>query len=188
MSRAEEVALGGISTLINTLVWASTCLILCPHLPLLWIHLRLFAWFSIRWNVHVYAELFAYLSVFFVFFSCCLHLLSGFLHSPCSLPSLPSDRLAQCQERMFVFESCQDVTRVSSTRGHVGTRLAISSKVRGNMTSQSGLISDWLWSIKGMDRSYFIDVDPFFIHSAPEGNVLCPSIVQIIDKIYDSVD
>lgn len=56
------------------------------------------------------------------------------------------------------------------------------------MTSQSGLISDWLWSIKGMDRSYFIDVDPFFIHSAPEGNVLCPSIVQIIDKIYDSVD
>lgn len=187
MSRAEEVALGGISTLINTLVWASTCLILCPHLPLLWIHLRLFAWFSIRWNVHVYAELFAYLSVLF-FFSCCLHLLSGFLHSPCSLPSLPSDRLAQCQERMFVFESCQDVTRVSSTRGHVGTRLAISSKVRGNMTSQSGLISDWLWSIKGMDRSYFIDVDPFFIHSAPEGNVLCPSIVQIIDKIYDSVD
>lgn len=136
----------------------------------------------------MYAELFAYLSGFFFFFSCCLHLLSGFLHSPCSLPSLPSDRLAQCQERMFVFESCQDVTRVSSTRGHVGTRLAISSKVRGNMTSQSGLISDWLWSLKGMDRSYFIDVDPFFIHSAPEGNVLCPSIVQIIDKIYDSVD
>lgn len=127
----------------------------------------------------------------------CLFFLFFFMLPPPALwlppPTLlsalsPSDRLAQCQERMFVFESCQDVTRVSSTRGHVGTKLAISSKVRGNMTSQSGLISDWLWSIKGMDRSYFTDVDPFFIHSAPEGNVLCPSFVRNIDQIYDSVE
>lgn len=48
----------------------------------------------------------------------------------------PSDRLGLCQERMFVFESCQDIKRGRSpVRGHVNNKLATSSKVRGNMTS-----------------------------------------------------
>lgn len=49
----------------------------------------------------------------------------------------PSDRLVLCQERMFVFESCQDIKHgLSPTRGRIN-KLATSSKVRGNMTSQS---------------------------------------------------
>lgn len=69
----------------------------------------------------------------------------------------PSDRLAQCQDRMFVFELCQHIKRGrSSTRGRTN-KLAPSSKVRGNMTSMD--ISDWLsravWD-NGMDRSNWI--------------------------------
>ncbi|XP_068583529.1 dorsal-ventral patterning tolloid-like protein 1 isoform X3 [Cebidichthys violaceus] len=42
-----------------------------------------------------------------------------------------SDRLALCQERMIVFESCQDIRRSRSpTRGHFNNKLATSSKVR----------------------------------------------------------
>eukprot|EP00064_Thunnus_orientalis_P009008 superscaffoldBa00001111_g9031 len=42
-----------------------------------------------------------------------------------------SDRLALCQERMFVFESCQDIKRGRSpTRGRTNNKLATSSKVR----------------------------------------------------------
>ncbi|KAE8300348.1 Dorsal-ventral patterning tolloid-like protein 1 [Larimichthys crocea] len=42
-----------------------------------------------------------------------------------------SDRLGLCQERMFVFESCQDIKRGRSpVRGHVNNKLATSSKVR----------------------------------------------------------
>ena len=90
------------------------------------------------------------------FFSACLHVLSlpvvlylpslqrlpGLLHPPCTHPALcplsPSDRLALCQERMFVFESCQDIKHGRSpARGRINNKLAASSKVRGNMTSQS---------------------------------------------------
>ncbi len=50
----------------------------------------------------------------------------------------PSDRLALCQERMIVFESCKDVKHGRSpTRGQVNNKLATSPKVRGNMTSRS---------------------------------------------------
>ncbi|XP_031132845.1 dorsal-ventral patterning tolloid-like protein 1 isoform X1 [Sander lucioperca] len=42
-----------------------------------------------------------------------------------------SDRLALCQERLIVFESCQDIKRGRSlTRGHFNNKLATSSKVR----------------------------------------------------------
>ncbi|TMS22992.1 Tolloid-like protein 1 [Larimichthys crocea] len=42
-----------------------------------------------------------------------------------------SDRLGLCQERMFVFESCQDIKRGRSpVRGHVNNKLATSSKTK----------------------------------------------------------
>ncbi|KAK9540589.1 hypothetical protein VZT92_003031 [Zoarces viviparus] len=42
-----------------------------------------------------------------------------------------SDRLALCQERMIVFQSCQDIRRSRSpTRGHFSSKLATSPKVR----------------------------------------------------------
>ncbi|XP_028448110.1 dorsal-ventral patterning tolloid-like protein 1 isoform X1 [Perca flavescens] len=42
-----------------------------------------------------------------------------------------SDRLALCQERLIVFESCQDIKRGRSpNRGHFNNKLATSSKVR----------------------------------------------------------
>lgn len=66
----------------------------------------------------------------------------------CALPSLPSDRLALCREHMIVFESCQDVKLGRSpTRGHVNNKLAISSKVRGNMALQSATL---IGSCRGM--------------------------------------
>lgn len=99
------------------------------------------------------------------------------LRRPCT-PTLrsalsPSDRLALCQERMIVFESCQDIKRGRSpSRGHVNNKLATSSKVRGNMTSQSeSLIGSGLLCDERMDGSCFNSVDHFFIHSPPEGNM-----------------
>lgn len=85
----------------------------------------------------------------------------------------PSDRLAPCQERMIVFESCQDIKRGRSpTRGHVTNKLATSSKVRGNMTSHSAsLIGFGLTCDEGMDGSCFNCVDHYWIHSPPEGNM-----------------
>lgn len=91
------------------------------------------------------------------------------LHSALS----PSDRLALCQERLIVFESCQDIKRGRSlTRGHFNNKLATSSKVRGNMTSQSeSLIGSGLPCDEGMDGSCFNGVDHCLIHSPPEGNM-----------------
>lgn len=85
----------------------------------------------------------------------------------------PSDRLALCQERMIVFESCQDIKRGRSpSRGHVNIKLATSSKVRGNMTSQSAsLIGSGPPCDEGMDGSRFRGVDHCLIHSPPEGNM-----------------
>lgn len=91
----------------------------------------------------------------------------------------PSDTLALCQERMIVFESCQDIKRGRSpSRGRVNNKLVTSSKVRGNMTSQSGsLIGCGLTSCEGMDSSCFNAslMDPF---SSRGKHVLCPSSIQ----------
>lgn len=88
----------------------------------------------------------------------------------------PSDRLTLCQEHMIVFESCQDIKRGRSpTRGHVNNKLATSSKVRGNMTSQSAsLIGSSLPCCEGMDGSCFNAslLNPF---SSRGNHVLCPS-------------
>lgn len=120
--------------------------------------------------------------------SCCVSWASAGSQASCTHPALcplsPSDRLALCQERMIVFESCQDIKRGRSpTRGHVNNKLATSSKVRGNMTSQSAsLIGSGLPCDEGMDGSGFNGVDRCLIHSPPEGNmcfVPIPCYIQI---------
>lgn len=92
----------------------------------------------------------------------------------------PSDRLALCQERMFVFESCQDIKHGRSpTRGRIHNKLAASSKVRGNMTSQSasligsGLLSDLR---EWMDPAVMVGLlfNPF---SSRGKHLLCPNSI-----------
>lgn len=100
-----------------------------------------------------------------------LNWLSGIQHPCCTLSSLPSDRLTLCQERMIVFESCQDIKRGRSpTRDRVNNKLATTSKVRGNMTSQSAsLIGSGLPCCEGMDGSCFsaLLLNPFCYRGKP---------------------
>lgn len=98
------------------------------------------------------------------------------LHPSCTRPAglSPSDRLAPCQERFILFESCRDIKRGRSpARSHATNKLATSPKVRGNMTSQS---SRHLWLARlpwheGMDGSCCNAADYRWIHSPPEGNI-----------------
>lgn len=87
-----------------------------------------------------------------------------------------------------MFESCQDIKRGRSpTRGHVNNKLATSSKVRGNMTSQlASLIGSGLSCEEGMDGSCFNGVDHCVIHSPSEENkcfVPIPCYKQILLRI-----